>query len=159
MLGADWVCGYAIIYSMDVKPLACLLGDLLMGVYTGPLRLRIDRPGQENWFTDGELIYYVGVSGLPIQIVVPHNFETDLASVPFLLRSLVLSNAKTAWAGVIHDRLYWRGTCSRKAADRVLFCALRDSGCTRFWSTVYYLAVRVGGWYPWYQRRKRHAKL
>ena len=48
-------------------------------------------------------------------------------------------------AAVIHDRLYFTGQLSRKAADRVFYNALRSSGIARWRAWLMWAGVRLGG--------------
>lgn len=111
----------------------------------------IAAPGQTLWRLDAPLVYQIAPNHL---ITVPAGELTDLASVPWYLRSITLSDPHTAWAAVVHDYLYKTQTVPRPLADAVFYGALRDSGVSKFWSAVYYAAVRMGGWRIWYQRRK-----
>lgn len=115
-----------------------------------PLRLSIGVPGARKWRLSDDLVYQAAPDWL---IRVPRGMATDLASVPRVLRSLALSDPQTAWAAVVHDRLYVTKEVTRPVADAVFFGALIDSGVSRFWAVVYYLGVRFGGWLPWYFRK------
>lgn len=82
-------------------------------------------------------------------ITVPAGFETDFASVPRIMWSLVDKLSTQAWPSVIHDYLYSTHRFGRKWADAVFLEALDDSGAN--WATRWacWAGVRMGGTKAW----------
>ena len=74
---------------------------------------------------------------------VPGGFETDLASVPRLLRSIV-SKVDGIEASIIHDWLYHSREVTRKEADRI-FLDLLDGVVPEWRRRAMYWAVRAFG--------------
>lgn len=111
---------------------------------------------QVHWLPDGRLqldapLYYISRDGREFRI--PAGFDTDLASVPRLVPGVVRvffrGELKTAWAAILHDRLYQTREVTRMQADALFFEALRFTGETRFGAWCMWLGVRAGGWYAW----------
>lgn len=98
-----------------------------MGYFMGTLKAEEIHKG---WKLIAPLQYHSKV--LERNIVVPTGFETDLASVPRLMRWLVpVANAKNRKAAVVHDwlcqdRIQRRMKITQRDADRVFREALKD---------------------------------
>lgn len=96
----------------------------------------------------------VEIEATPIH--VPENTVTDFSSIPWFGRILVRWS-RVDIAGVVHDRLYQTGQCSRRDADRVWRLAAtageRHANALQAW--VGWLALRVGGWIAWNRHRQR----
>lgn len=116
-------------------------------MFKTPLILQADnRP--DIWTTAAALVW----SGLPIgNITVPAGFETDLASIPRLLRNLpdLDPDGISRRPAVLHDFLYCTQPCDRETADRTLQAALIAEGASRVTAWVYYKGVHWGGGDPW----------
>ncbi len=92
--------------------------------------------------------------------IVPPEFETDFASIPRLLWSLVGSPAGGRYrrAAVLHDYLYAHGAAlwlKRSEADAVFREAMLVSGVTPAKARIIYYGVRIGGWITWRRYRKQ----
>lgn len=132
-----------------------------MGYYNSLLKAEFHSPSK--WILTEPLIYTNGVIQSHIlkeigidstSIECPEGFETDLASIPRPLWS-VLSPWDIARAAVIHDYLYKlirdndKATYSmRKAADKVFLLAMKDSepSVPEWKIKIAYYAVRLFGW-------------
>ena len=84
--------------------------------------------------------------------------ETDLASIPKGLRSIVSVVGKYANAAVLHDWLY-RGNnwddgqkATRKEADKMFRDLMIEDGEKVWRAKLMYAAVRVGGVFSWKKR-------
>jgi hypothetical protein len=78
--------------------------------------------------------------------VAPTGFETNLASIPKILRSFVDNDdPQVKDAAVIHDWVYTVKALTRAQCDAVLFRACRSLGCGLIKAYAVYCAVRVGG--------------
>ncbi|UHC82252.1 DUF1353 domain-containing protein [Pseudomonas sp. NIBR-H-19] len=83
-------------------------------------------------------------------IIVPAGFVTDFASIKvlhnaFLFVLFALVSGYGNYAATVHDWLYMTGQLSRKAADAVLYRALRAEGVARWRAWLFWAGVRIGG--------------
>lgn len=92
------------------------------------------------------------------KITVPVGFKTDLASIPRIMWNILPPFGKYDAAAVVHDYLYQYNGVSRKQADDVLCEAMQILGVSRVTRLVIYSGVRVGGWKPWGEYRKKDGK-
>ncbi len=81
------------------------------------------------------------------KLIVPKNFQTDLASIPRLLWPIFAPQYSGFVApAILHDYLY---RCNRAAnrlyADEVLYSALITEDVTAFTASKFYMAVRLFG--------------
>lgn len=98
-------------------------------------------PSADWW----EMLQPLTCTGGP-EITVPVGFQTDLASIPRLLRWRFKVTGKSRRAAVLHDYLYHTKWRTRKECDQVFKSALRVCGMSVYDAWVMYQAVRVGGW-------------
>lgn len=81
-------------------------------------------------------------------IKVPKGFVTDYASIPKLLRIIILPYGKHSGASVVHDWLY-SSNCdldiSREKADRIFLEILKEEKVNFFLRNLMYFAVRKFG--------------
>ena len=81
-------------------------------------------------------------------IKVPKGFVTDYASVPKLLRIIILPYGKHSGASVVHDWLY-SSKCdmeiSREKADKIFLEILKEEKINFLLRTLMYIAVRKFG--------------
>jgi hypothetical protein len=106
------------------------------------------------------------------RIVVPPGFPCDLASVPWLFRSLMPSKLASAPFALLHDYLYahaerveqqLRGggfpaySMPRWQADELAERVAEDDADTDRWSEIYWLGVRLGGQRAWNRHRAARA--
>jgi hypothetical protein len=97
-----------------------------------------------------------------LRIVVPRWFITDWASVPRIF-SWLIPKDRARRPAVIHDWLYstrgMQGALTRRACDNIFLAAMRDSGVPWVTRGLIWLAVRVGGWYPWRQQSTKIPRI
>lgn len=86
-------------------------------------------------------------------ITVPRGFITDLASIPRIFHSLIPQHGSHSPAAILHDYLYATQEMSRKQADQMFCDVMKDTGVNIVRCYAMYLAVRIGGWIAWHQRR------
>jgi len=94
----------------------------------------------------------------PFLIVVPAGFVTDGATIPCLAWPLIghPMHGRYQAAAICHDHLYDTQQVSRLVAD-ALFCEiLSQYGVSPWRAKLMYAAVRIGGWYLWRRRRRKH---
>ena len=113
----------------------------------------IDRPSPPQWELFSALIYDSAVLGFTV--VVPEGFQTDLASIPRALWSLLPPVGAYDAAAVVHDLLYQRRTAGvdRGLADAVLNEAMGVLGVGTWTRRAIYWGVRLGGLVPWNRYR------
>lgn len=118
-------------------------------MFTTPLRLEATTPGR--WVVLSDLIWDSDSE----RYVVPRGFETDLASIPRILRWLLDQNGTSRRAAVLHDYLYREQPVSRAIADEIFRRALQAEEMIGPGRWMYWSGVRFGGWLAW----RRHAKV
>ena len=120
------------------------------------LILKASRPS--GWILASRFRYRTNI-GRQRDIQVPVGFNTDLASIPRIVRSLITKDGPNRYAAVLHDYLYSlagggpKGT-SREDADTIFKEAMIDIGVPRWKIFLLYRGVRVGGWVS-FNRHKR----
>jgi hypothetical protein len=107
-------------------------------------------PGR--WVLARDLFWTHPVSGTVVRI--PAGFETDLASIPRVLRAVFSVNGAHRKAAVLHDYLYSRGLCSRKRADRLFKLAMKETAVPWWKRNLMFAGVRMGGWVFFRKARK-----
>jgi len=92
-----------------------------MGYFIGKLNLEQD--GSKYWKTTKELIY---VTTLENRITIPVGFETDGASIPRALWSVIGHpfNGKHVRAATLHDYLYRTQKFSKAKCDKLFLEAM-----------------------------------
>ena len=91
-------------------------------------------------------------------LVVPRGFVTDLASTPPAIWSLYPPFGKYLTAAILHDYLYWRGTCTQAEADKVIYQAMRDAGVDQAAQSRFYVALRAAGEDAWKKNQGERAR-
>ena len=134
--------------------------------FTGPLVIK--EISSETWQLV-EPFTFVSVTGLVVD--VPQGFETDLASVPKILRSIVPQIGYWNKACVCHDYLYrlhssgTDTTVTRLQADNLLLEGCRVSATeygvpdNKKKNFLIYGAVRIGGESSWLTPEEKAEKL
>lgn len=112
--------------------------------------LRLEHLGGAEWKLLGDYLVVVG----PMLIRVPIGFQTDLASVPRVFRSLIPVVGNQNGPAVVHDWLYVHRRIDGRAlgraeADRIFRDLLSAAGVGWTRRTMMYVAVRLGGWAYW----------
>ncbi len=107
------------------------------------------------WVLQDSISYDVGHAGSGDRITVPAGFETDLASVPRALWSILPPFGKYMPAALIHDYGYITQARSRKETDLIFRESMKVLGVSWRRRNVMYWAVRAGGWLPWNRRAKK----
>ena len=86
-----------------------------------------------------------------ITVAIEQGFETDLASIPRLFRSLIPQVGRHIQAAIVHDKIY-RTTghgITRAQADDMFLDGMEAKGVGWLRRRTIYAAVRVGGWASW----------
>lgn len=99
-------------------------------------------------------------------IEVPAGFETDFASIPRLLWTVIPPRGRFNRPAIVHDFLYQyapsdprtKQSCTRERADQILreACENCDDRVTQ--RSAIYAGVRLGGWVPWRRYRKAEVR-
>lgn len=83
------------------------------------------------------------------KITVPVDFETDLVSLPALLRIFASPTGRWAYAAIFHDYLYRSSLSDRKTADLVFNQIMKESLVPKYKRILAYIAVRIFGYFPY----------
>lgn len=116
-------------------------------------KLRIERvedqsrDGRGTWRLIDPLAYESDVA--QTIFVVPADFITDLASVPRLPFTYLLTGGIGHAAAVVHDMLYTTQEVPRAMADAVFKEALAVLGVPGYQSWLMWAGVRIGGGGSW----------
>lgn len=94
-----------------------------------------------------------GMDSLDI-ITIPEGFETDFASVPQILWSVIPPWGKYGKAAVLHDYLYKSGIFERGRCDDIFLEAMEVLDVSWIKRKIIYRGVRMGGWIAWNSHRK-----
>jgi len=105
------------------------------------------RDGRGTWQLLTPLAYRSDVAGR--SFVAPQGFITDLASVPRLPFTYLLTGGLAHAAAVVHDWLYTAHEVPRDVADAVFREAARLCGVSAFQSWLMWAGVRIGGAGSW----------
>jgi len=116
----------------------------------------------ETWVIRERFSYHVGAEESKEVINVPIGFQTDFASVPWLLTLIVPRWGKYGKAAVVHDFVYSQEDSSlpydRRRADRIFLEGMAVLGVARWRRTLMYWAVRAFGWRAWNRALRRIAE-
>lgn len=86
-------------------------------------------------------------------------FVTDGASVPRIVRRITdyqPFDPSTLAPALVHDAITRARLFTRAECDREFYELMNRNGDTaRRKASAYYLAVRIGGWWPWIHHRRR----
>ena len=84
-------------------------------------------------------------------------FVTDGASIPKILWSFIGSPFTGLYKkpSLIHDKLYETQKVTRSYADKVFLEGRKDEGVAFWKRRSMYLGVRIGGWKPWNDSKKK----
>jgi hypothetical protein len=82
-----------------------------------------------------------------VNVIIPEYFETDLASIPQWLQSLIPLVGNHLQAAIVHDMCYRSKIgVSRKDADDMFYDSMRSLGVSWWKAQTMYRAVRAFGW-------------
>lgn len=89
-----------------------------------------------------------------LAVRIPEGFTCDGASIPRLFWRVIGSpwTGRYTRAAVLHDFLYRRQFCGRKAADKAFLVAMQVEGVSWWKRRLIYYAVRWGGQPAWDER-------
>ena len=111
----------------------------------------------KTWVLMRDFGYDVGSEGSADRINVSIGFETDFASIPRLLWTVLPKWGRYGNAAVIHDWLYWRQERPRKAADDILLEAMGVLNVAAMTRAAMYWGVRLFGWIAWMRNQADRA--
>lgn len=101
----------------------------------------------EGWILTEDCIYQsdlTGDDGLPVKVVVPEGFPTDLASIPRVFRFLIVKNGRHRAPAIVHDYLCRLGLdFSRVTADKIFLEAMQVCGVPAIRRRLMYWAVAI----------------
>ena len=111
-----------------------------------PLRcekLHRNQGGHQLWQLLEPLTFDLQLAGIFHQIVVPADFVTDFASVPWFFRRLIPADGEWDEATVLHDWLCVYPGCPRVIADLMLLLGMVALRVPRWRRFLIYHAVRL----------------
>ncbi len=86
----------------------------------------------------------------PVKVKVPKDFETDLASIPQIFRSIIPQQGRHIQPAIVHDYAYCgKTTLTKKDADLLFLDGMKSLGVGWLRRRTMYAAVRVGGTGHW----------
>ena len=88
------------------------------------------------------------------RIDVPTGFQTDLASIPRLARSIIPQIGNQNGPSVVHDWCYRHHWKTRALSDGLFLVGMRVAGVNWLRRNIIYAAVRAGGWVGWNKEGK-----
>ncbi len=92
-----------------------------------------------------DLIFETRMNGHGIRVVVPADFETDLASAPWWLWWIFPPSGPWDLAAILHDYLYGIEGVSRFLADALMREAMAQLGVSLWRRVVAYYCLRLFG--------------
>ena len=103
-------------------------------------------PGHNRWALALPLVYETHAGEL---IIVPPDFITDLASIPWLARTIVPHNRGERMPAVVHDFLFVIQDRTRAEADGIMRQAMLDTEVGWYARSMIGAGLRLGSWLPW----------
>lgn len=144
------------------------LAMVLVGFLTSCANINLTSPAVLSPFGDGtqwvvleDMTFDVRFDDKSLsRIVVPRGFVTDLASTPPIVWSKFPPFGKYLTAAILHDYLYWRQTCARGDADKIIYQAMHDAGVDQITQTAFYEVLRndLAGGKAWETNRKERTE-
>lgn len=118
------------------------------------MQIRFNKKGQIVFLKRYTVKYGV------LLFIFPKGFKSDGASIPWLFQLFVSPyEGDTLNAALVHDALYsakghfkigkHEYHLTRVQTDRLFKRIMRSSHVPKWKYNAYWLAVRIGGWYPW----------
>ena len=117
------------------------------GEFVGHLVTRIANRQTKTAFELVEPLTYITSYGY--HITAPAGFNTDLESLPNIVRFVTPKGGPVSWAAVIHDWLYVSHLVSRAEADFIFYDCMRALHCSKAGAFIYWFGVRLGGFKGW----------
>ncbi len=102
--------------------------------------------GRNRWALTLPLVYE---SEAGETIIVPPGFITDLASIPWLARTIVPHNRAERMPAVLHDYLFVIQDRTLGEVNALMYEAMRDTGAGLYARTMIRAGLSVGSWVPW----------
>lgn len=102
--------------------------------------------GRNRWALVRPLIY---VTHAEEMIIVPSGFITDLASIPWLARTIVPHQRAERMPAVVHDFLFVIQDRTLPEVDRIIKEAMQDTGVGWYARTMINTGLAIGSWAPW----------
>lgn len=124
-----------------------------MSAFTGELTITSLDADCTRWRLEEPLSYEVGFLGSGRRITVPEGYETDGASIPRWLWSILPAWGRYSRAALVHDYLYdcliagvpHKEARTRAAADEVFLEAMLVSDVSRLVAHMMWACVRLFG--------------
>lgn len=102
--------------------------------------------GRNEYILTLPLVYETDVGET---IVVPPGFITDLASIPWLARTIVPHNRAERMPAVLHDYLFVVQDRPLGEVNALMYEAMRSTGVGLYARTMIRAGLTLGSWVPW----------
>lgn len=102
--------------------------------------------GRNHWALTMPLVYRTHEGE---DIVTPAGFLTDLASIPWLARTIVPHNRAERMPAVLHDYLFVIQDRPLAEVNRLMYEAMRETGVGLYARTMIRAGLMMGSWVPW----------
>ena len=123
-----------------------------MSEFTEPLFVSIDNQ-KRPFVLQKDFVYYIGEENSDEKIVVKKGFRTDFASIPRPMRIIFDRVGTHSKAALVHDFLYAEQKYRRKYCDDIFFEAMEVYNVNIIKKWIFYIFVRLFGWYGWYKHK------
>jgi hypothetical protein len=128
----------------------------MMSKFIGELVVEVVDDDAQGKFELHQSLTFVSTKKHKI-ITVPKGFITDFCSVPWIPGIYELLGGKARKSGTVHDYLYSKPHnkgVRRMTADTMLREMVQIEGIPVWQSWLFYLAVRLFGWWFWYRKKR-----
>ena len=120
-----------------------------------PLMRPVPGTNYRRFILYDDISYDVGRSRSADRIIVRAPFITDFASIPRFLWAIWPPMGAYSAAAILHDFLYTSQSRTRCQSDNIFLEAMGVLGVGLITRYALYYGVRIGGWIPWQNKRKK----
>ena len=120
-----------------------------------PLMRAVPSTNYRRFILYDDISYNVGHSRSADRVTIRAPFITDFASIPRFLWAIWPPMGAYSAAAILHDFLYTSQSRTRRQSDDIFFEAMGVLGVGLITRYALYYGVRMGGWIPWGNKRKK----
>lgn len=119
------------------------------------LIVKFNADGRTAILTQPLVMSWKSEDGKTMTLSVPAGFETDFASIPQAIRSMLPQLGRWTAPAVVHDWLYYTGMLnSQSASDDALNQLMKEANVRTFNRLAIYSGLKIGGWVAYGNHRK-----